>query len=550
MVLGDVKVGDLGDEHWDSPRWKTPSSHPFLTLLIQDGIVQPVNGPSAASSRARWVPAVLAIVFYVAFSALVLSRPERMIEPDPYAYRASIAALENSDLTLDQQQYDALSLQLQQTSLGGGIAQWRMNSDGVWVSEKNPGYPFLAVGFDEVGAMRLAPLFYGALACLGLWFGARRWLGRWGGTFAVAAYCSTTVGMVMAWRSFMPTFTDASLVAAGLGLLVWTALAHDRGRAHRIAIGALAFLSLSLAVFVRYTNVTVLAVAGAFALLVCLQRRWGLGWRALPWWALAAVGPLIASLIYNAVVFSGPFSTGYNSSDVKFTLSALSGNWKVMPKNLWEAMPIFVLGVVAVLVLVITQIVLAMRARRGSGTKDVAEIAADVASDAATTPVSTAVEPRLVDRWVGAFLVLAWGAVWGTYALYQWTANFGAGGRGGGPGGFGGGPGGAMGGMAQPVYSTVRFYLPALGAIALLVAWLLTRLPTAIGIATLAVLFVIAAQGFVDVTNSQWARMSFNGGGQLQGGGGQIGPGSQQPGGLVPGGQLPGGPPTGATSGG
>ncbi len=496
---------------------------------------------STRDRLARWAPALVALVFFVVFSALVLSHRERMIEPDPYAYRASIAALEQGDLTLDQQQYDDLSLQLQQTSLGGGIAQWRMNSDGVWVSEKNPGYPFLTVAFDEVGAMRLAPLFYGALACLALWFAARRWLGRWGGTFAVGAYCSTTVGMVMAWRSFMPTFTDASLVATGLGLLIWTMLAIDRRWAHRVAIGSLAFLSLSLAVFVRYTNVTVLAVAAAFALVVCLQRRWSLGWRALPWLALGSLLPLIASLAYNAAVFSGPFSTGYRSSDVKFTFSALSGNWRVMPKNLWEAMPIFVLGLAAVLAMIVMQIVLAIRARRVDASAEGPETTSSDPTDSAAP-----IEPRIADRWIGALLVLSWAAVWGTYALYEWTARMGGAGGGDGgmpgmPGGMGG-PGGFAGGMSQPTYSIVRFYLPALGAIALLVAWLLTRLPAAIGIATLAVLFVIAAQGFVDVTNSSWARMSFSGGmggGQIQGGG-QYGPGGQMPGSQGPGGQSPG----------
>ncbi len=86
--------------------------------------------------------------------------------------------------------------------------------------------------------MRLAPLFYGALACVGLWLGARRWLGRWGGTFAVGAYCSAAMVLVMAWRSFMPTFTDASLVACGLGLLVWSALALGRSRRARVIVGA------------------------------------------------------------------------------------------------------------------------------------------------------------------------------------------------------------------------------------------------------------------------------------------------------------------------
>ena len=59
--------------------------------------------------------------------------------------------------------------------------QWVEVSNGRWISEKDPGYPFLAAPFETLGLIRLAPLFYGALACLGLFFGARRWLGRFGG---------------------------------------------------------------------------------------------------------------------------------------------------------------------------------------------------------------------------------------------------------------------------------------------------------------------------------------------------------------------------------
>jgi len=44
--------------------------------------------------------------------------------------------------------------------------------------------PFLAAPFQALGIIRWAPLFYGALACLGLFAGAQRWLGRFGGAAA------------------------------------------------------------------------------------------------------------------------------------------------------------------------------------------------------------------------------------------------------------------------------------------------------------------------------------------------------------------------------
>jgi hypothetical protein len=491
------------------------------------------TGSTGRQQAFRYLPAALAVVFFVAFAALVLSQAERMIEPDPYAYRASIAALENGDVTLTQQQYDDLASRLATTSLGGGIMQWHQNASGTWVSEKNPGYPFLAVGFDEANALRLAPLFYGALACLAMWFGARKWLGRWGGTFAVGAYCSSAVAMVMAWRSTMPTFTDASLVAAGLGALVWAVVALDRSSRTRTIVGALAFFSFGLAVFVRYTNIAVLAVAAAFALFVCLRPRWRLGWSTLVWWAIASIPPLIASLAYDTLVFDGPFSTGYAASSVQFTTSAISGNFDVMPSQLWKAMPVFVVGLIAIGVLVGGQVWGATRRRQvATGVVEVGSIPSHV-----------------IDRWIGLLLVGSWAAVWGLYAAYEWTARMGGAG-GNGPGGAGGGGPFGSGGTT---YSIVRFYLPALGAIALLVAWLLTRMPPLVGILAILVLFGFGGHEFLSTVDGQWAHMSFGGAGR----GGAAGepPGSQ-------GGNRPrfdptkcpnlpqGGPPGGASQGG
>ena len=501
-------------------------SHPLLTEVDETrGVTSPVDGApttdpessaeparpdrgASVAGRWRWVPLAVAVAFYLAFAVVVLTRPERMIEPDPYAYRASIVALGDGDLTLTQEQYDALTERLQQTALGGGIAQWHQRDDGQWVSEKNPGYPFLVVAFDQADAIRIGPLFYGALAAVGLWFGGRRWAGRrrpaqrleWGGTFAVGAYVSCALAMVMAWRSTMPTFTDASLVACGLGLLTWSVLALERSRRVRVLVGASAFLALGLAFFVRYTNIVVLVVAAVAALVVCLRRRWGLGPSTLVWWGLAAVGPVLAALLYNSVVFDGPFSTGYQSSSVQFTVSAIGDNLAVMPGRLVQAMPIWLLGAVAIVVLL------------------VAMARSAWASDHDTTPVDATAVDAIPSRpgrlesmaWAGGLLVGTWVALWGLYAAYQWTTT------------MDGGPSGS-------VYPTVRFYLPALGAIALLVAWLLARAPAAFGLVVLVAVFVLGVREFVDMTNSRWAQMSFGNGP------GGFGIPGDRPGGMPPG---------------
>ena len=169
--------------------------------------------------------AVGAVAAFAVLCVVVLSvAPQLGVEPDDGAYRASIVAMtEGHFLTLSSAQTSALAGELGD---GRGIpGQWVELPDGRYISEKDPGYPFLAAPFQALGILRWAPLFYGALACLGLFLGARRWLGRLGGLAAVGLYCSSGAALLFAWREYMPTFTDASLIAAGSGMLLWALLA-------------------------------------------------------------------------------------------------------------------------------------------------------------------------------------------------------------------------------------------------------------------------------------------------------------------------------------
>ena len=199
---------------------------------VADTIVRPRSG----SGLARYA-VVLAVAAFVALCAVVLSTAPRLAEPDDYAYRASVVAVTDGHLlTLSTGQVRALAAQLTRSAgpsravltgpspLGGSIEQWVQLPNGRWISEKNPGYPFLAAPFQALGVIRLAPLFYAALGCLGLFAGARRWLGWLGGTAAVWLFCSSGAAMLFAWRDYMPTFIDASLIAAMIMILSGIAL--------------------------------------------------------------------------------------------------------------------------------------------------------------------------------------------------------------------------------------------------------------------------------------------------------------------------------------
>ena len=189
--------------------------------------------------------------------------------------------------------------------------QWVEVTSGRWISEKDPGYPFLAAPFQQLGIIRLAPLFYGALACLGLFFGARRWLGRFGGPAAVGLYCSSGAALAFAWRDYMPTFTDASLIAAGSGALLWAVLASEASSRRRTWVGLAGFLAIEIATFVRYTNIVILGCAVVAVIVAWRLQSTRLPLRAPCWWlaSVAAFGAGVA--ILNDQVYGGPLTSGY-----------------------------------------------------------------------------------------------------------------------------------------------------------------------------------------------------------------------------------------------
>src|SRR4051812_1074989 len=230
------------------------------------------SAPAAGRGiRAAWAEAALAVAAFAALCAMVLSVAPQAAEPDDGAYRASIVAMtEGHFLTLSTAQAETLA-----RKLGDNPAappnQWIELSDGRYISEKDPGYPFLAAPFQALGIIRWAPLFYGALAGLGLFIGARRWLGRFGGLAAVGLYCSSGAALLFAWRDYMPTFTDASLIGAGTGALLWAVLATDASPRRRTWAGLAGFAAVEIATFVRYSNVVILGCA-VVAVIVAWRR--------------------------------------------------------------------------------------------------------------------------------------------------------------------------------------------------------------------------------------------------------------------------------------
>jgi hypothetical protein len=395
--------------------------------------------------RGLCVEAVLAAAAFAALCVVVLSVAPQIAEPDDGAYHHSIVAITMGHyLTLSPAQIDALDTRI--GAPAGQIPnQWVELADGRWISEKDPGYPFLAEPFQALGIIRWAPLFYGALACLGLFIGARRWLGRFGGLAAVGLYCSSGAALAFAWRDYLPTFTDASLIAAGSGVLLWVVLETEASSRRRTWAGLAGFAAIEIATFVRYTNIVILGCAVVAVIVAWRLRTARLPLRTLCWW-LASVAVFGAGVaIFDDLVYGGPLTTGYRPGEVTFGLGAVGPNLRIMPAHLMQAMPMLVFALIALAWILVRWLVL----RRADG-----QLGAGARRD----------------LWVSLAVAASWFAIWGLYSAYTWTTD-----------------------PTSVTVQVVRFYLPAIGAISLLGSWLVTRIPGRAWLAGLTSTAVIAA---------------------------------------------------------
>ena len=107
----------------------------------------------------------------------------------------------------------------------------------------------------------------------------------------------------------MPTFTDAALIAAGTGALLWAVLAAEATTRRRTWTGLAGFAALEAAVSVRYTDIVVLGCAVA-AVLAAWKLR-AVPAAALRWW-LGSVAVAIAGVaLFDDLVYGGPLTSGY-----------------------------------------------------------------------------------------------------------------------------------------------------------------------------------------------------------------------------------------------
>jgi hypothetical protein len=222
-------------------------------------------------------------------------------------------------------------------------------------------------------------------------------------------------------------------------------LATEAGSRRRAWVGLAGFLALEAATFVRYTNIVILGCAVVAAIAAWRLQSTRLPFRTLCW-CLASVAAFGAGVaVFDDRVYGGPLKSGYPPGEVVFGGSAIGPNLRTMPAHLMYAMPMLVLGLIALAWIIARWLVL-----RGAG-----------------GAVGTAANR---DFCVALALAASWFAIWGLYSAYTWTTD-----------------------PTSVTVQVVRFYLPAMGAIALLGAWLVTRIPGRAWLAGLISTVVIAA---------------------------------------------------------
>jgi len=222
-------------------------------------------------------------------------------------------------------------------------------------------------------------------------------------------------------------------------------LAAGASTRRRTWAGLAGFVALGAATVSRYANVVVLGCAVIAVLVAWRLRAVRLPGSAVAWW-LGSVGVFGAGVaIFDTLIYGGPLRSGYRPGEITVSLGALGPNLRYMPAHLIQAMPVLVLGLGGLAGLAAAW----LRGRRAGGQQ-------------------AAVARR--DLAVALALAACWAAIWALYATYAWTA--------------------------APGLSTLqaaRFYVPALGAISLLGAWLLVRVPRRQPVVAVAALAVAAA---------------------------------------------------------
>jgi hypothetical protein len=200
---------------------------------------------------------------------------------------------------------------------------------------------------------------------------------------------------------------------------------------------------------------------------------------AVGWWlgSVAVFGAGVAA--FDDLAYGGPFRSGYPPGEITFSLGAVGPNLRYMPTHLLQAMPMVLLGLLALAWIAARWAVLHRAHRQRAHRQRADHHRADHErgdnehgdkEHGGGHGGSGHGRAASLDLAVGLALAASWFSVWGLYATYTWTT---------------------APGLSS--LQAVRFYLPAIGAISLLGAWLVARLPLRAPLAAVTAAIVVTA---------------------------------------------------------
>jgi hypothetical protein len=433
----------------------------------------------------------MAILGFVAATALVLIVPNHFKEPDDWAYYYATENFSHGQLTIGDTQHQQQVVEAQ--SKGGQLGQYVRIAPGKWALEKTPGYVFLVVPFYLLGVPQMANILLAAALALVTYLLLKHLKDERAACFGVLLILFTSAGLAMFQRDFMDGFASAAM--PGIGGAFYILYILKKKEITYIASACLLFfggLFLGLGVLVRYTDAVILAVFGLHFTVTrfqsVLKGSRSEVFREVILFGLGAAIPVGLLLLYQYVVFGSPFINGYKytSGNVKFAYDYLGqprawqiivGNLKNMWRPLFIAFPVLLATVPGTVIALYQSVIPAVPTlRRKFSVK----------------PIWPALDLNITLLLLGWFV-----AIFGLYMMYEWTVNQSAG---------------------RPFIVVTRFYLPALLPMTVMAVVFFSKIPGKLVVVLISAAIVASSYFFVQ-----------SGGSSIGGAGPQKPPQNQKP---------------------
>jgi len=414
-----------------------------------------------------WLYRAITALGVVLALLLVTIVPQKMQEPDDWAYYYAAENFSHGRLVVDSALHD---LQVSQAYKDGGeLNQYVLVGDDRWAFAEAPGYVFYLLPFYLVHASELGNFLLAAGLVVMTFLLLKRLKNEKTACLGSLLLLFTPVSLAMLQREYTGSFASMAFLGVGGGLYIYYCLrSREFGPLLAGVVLFLAGLGLGWGVASSYGNIWV-ALVFVLHFLITRIRLWLKGERRamvfeVLFLGLGAAIPLAGLLVYQKVVFGSPWSYGYQYSQlpIGFALGYLRQNLNRVPAALLAGFPLLLVALPALGIMLyqkMAPLAAFLRSRR----------VADV-------------WPEL--RWDILLLLAGWMVgVYALYFTYEWTASTQI--------------------TSMPFIMAARYYLPATFPLAILSVLLLMRLPLKLAASVIVLAFMWGATLFAQSALAQ-----------------------------------------------